>query len=549
MNPSGLANIGSSSNEQNLDHPSGPNAYSEGAQSPRQSVQHGTDQAVADHDANLQDKVQELNKLMAMIDIQEQVGDRTSEEVVMGPDQDDPVVVLGSYEARLKKLLSIRLLLASRYHNASSTIRGLNIDSNLKSDALMRLKNKRQEIWDSLEADIVPLKEEINCMKHDLALLDGGSRPIASIEPPALSKPRGQEFHVKWNSSDNKEYFLIYQTFKLEYIPLDPKSKDVDYSQINGSKFKDYPVLELDLSRTAREDIMKELARKVRYFLKTFQSFYQRSLPGILFEKMAWIYMSLSLSKVDRATLDYEERIQKFPQSERTWDRVKDCVYRTLEFDKIELDLVNELLEVRLKDGETIPDFAARVLPLIESLDLSDDMCTLLAGRIAYCLSDVGYQAIKSKYKSFRNVGSIKKYLEYLQSVPGAWPGTKTNHSLRIIKRFCGKPTADKMLNLGKMEQVERRSSKIKRGYVHDSKGEEDSSKKQKLTFKPCTYTKRCEEMQKKHDPRQCWYKRMDEKKNGPKSQPNTGNGIFKGRSEGNSFNKTVGAFSRITDE
>lgn len=496
------------------------------------------------------DQIEYIDRMVASIKLDDQVLN------LLIKDDVNPLEHLAAMQHRLKSLKTTRAGLRSRIFNTKMNLRALIAPLNVPNlfvnpdrvrDALEQVVNIEKKFMSRLEEGISYVSDFVSGMETDLEITPVNLANANPIKGAAARLSSGS--HVHWSSqTDNEEFLLIHAHLKEDLIPLvKGTTTTVDYSKLKLLKSSGHPELTLDLAKVDPDDTMKVLAKKVKTFLEAFRSHYEGLLPGLLFDKLAWAHMPRSLVKVERATRDFEGKIKAIPLDKRSWDEVVKCVYKTLDFDKIQVDIVSELLKTDLRRGESLAEFSDRIMPLIEAVKVPEQACGLIAGKISFSLSDVGYQATVKKYGSFMKVNDIKEYLEHLQTVPGAWPGARTNHAEVMLKRFGGK-IPDKTMNKDKSSNGTHVSHKS-----HNNGKRSRPSAPKPEWHEVCTYSENCKAKGLKHPKDKCFAFQADERKrkNGPSTNDrndHNGRGQFKKyKSNGDSV-KSINAFSVIND-
>ncbi|KAG0247475.1 hypothetical protein BG011_001421, partial [Mortierella polycephala] len=374
-------------------------------------------------------EVESLNQLFTMLDLENE----DEEEVEIGsegnPTKDDLLKLLCSYQKRLHKKANGKGLLLVRFNDAKQRLRRIQLERSVKDDALLKLTKQKEALLETLVNEVEDLRKDIEELKDALSTAYGHS------ESPDLQQQQEVEtskFSVKWNPNI-PEHVALYRIFKEENIPLIEDSDEVDYSKIKKRTFQGAPTLDLDVSKLSAEDMVTEVATRVVTFRNDFERHYRWSLTDDLFDKMAWDYMPIALSKAGLAK-DYTDLIIKKPMKERTWKQVVACLNKALKFELIEAYLADEVLTTRPKAGESFLAFHQRLKPLLEAAEFADDGCSLLIKALGNHISDIGFQATLKEYGSFEKVTSIKEYLEFLGNTPGAMEGSKTNHTHWFLK-------------------------------------------------------------------------------------------------------------------
>lgn len=115
------------------------------------------------------------------------------------------------------------------------------------------------------------------------AIISRGCREIAFLNV----KPLKEKHHARLFLEDHWKLANFYNSINSRWPRISnlqgaPLSKVL----VNGECRAGIIIINLDISKTPSEDMIKELATRVTTFLDDFQRFYDRTLIKALFDKM-----------------------------------------------------------------------------------------------------------------------------------------------------------------------------------------------------------------------------------------------------------------------
>jgi hypothetical protein len=487
-------------------------------------------------------EVEAMNQLFDLLVLVEDKGAEVEIGSAGNPTKEDLDKLLRSYERRLANRVNSKALLLVRFNDAKMRLKRIQLDDSIKDDALSKLTEQKESLLKTLIEDTKVCRRDIEELKDALKTNHG----YVESEPTEPKDPEPNRITIKWNPS-NPEHDALHRIFKEDNVPLLENSEEVDYSKIKKRTFPGAPFLDLDLSKVPVEDIVKEAATRVVTFRDDFERFYGWNLTDVLFDKMAWDYMASSLTKVGGLAKDYTDLITEVPLRERNWSKVVACLNKALKFELLAAHLADEVLKTRPKKGESVLAFTQRLRPLLEAAEVPDDGCVLLSKALCNHLSDIGFQATMKEYGSFDGIKSMKAYLKFLADTPGAFDGTRTNHSHWFIKKYGGKDGAQAVERMqanpkGEHDDKPNVLQRHKRFRSNEEQGKDKGQKKQKTDPKVCSYSEKCQRLRLKHPKEKCFHWQKD---NGISAAEKSDSQ----KHEGKKPLKTAGAFARINEE
>ncbi|KAF9199566.1 hypothetical protein BGZ59_003891 [Podila verticillata] len=204
---------------------------------------------------------------------------------------------------------------------------------------------------------------------------------------------------VKWDPS-NSVHIAIKAVYKIDHIP-----------------------------------IIKEIAKRVVKFKEDIKQVLRLHLTDNLFDKVAWLYLPMSLVKI-RLAKDYETAIAQTPVEDWTWDKAIKALHKSIKFKSVSSKVADIITKMHPEHGETMCMFSDHLFLLMEAANMDDNDCSWLVKLLGCYLSDVSMQVTMNKYKSLDNIKSIKEYLEFLHETPGAIEGNRTDHTAWFLSQF-----------------------------------------------------------------------------------------------------------------
>lgn len=515
--------------------------------SPKDQLDSRSDNENADVEASvpaleIAKEIEALSQLFSRLPVDD---DEEEEEIDLSSGEeltkDNYLNLLQSYERQLTKKMSGKGLLLVRFNQAKQRLRKLQLEKKDKDDALRKFEEQKDALLETLGEEAERLKKDIEQLKEVLIANYGYDKDVVVKTPLELEQ---NGITIKWNPK-NPEHDALHRQFKEVNIPLIEGSNEVDYSKVKMTVFANAPTLDLDVSKLPVEDMIKEIATRVVNFRDDFERFYKCAISDLLFDKMAWRYMSGSLNKVSSLAKDYTDLVQELPMRDRNWKQVVTCLNKALKFEQLEAHLADEVLMTRPKPGESLITFSQRLKPLLEAAEFPDDGCSLLIRALGNHVSDIGFQATLKEYGSFSEVKSIKAYLKFLAETPGAMEGTRTEKTHWFLQKYGGKSGAQAFARLeskSKSEQLEKTATQGKRSSSSDEQ-KDQNRKKQKLDVPICTFSEKCKMKRLRHHQHQCYHFQNEQKK---KELGDNGNGSKK---TGFKPVKAVGAFAKISED
>ncbi|KAI8345560.1 hypothetical protein B0O80DRAFT_491676 [Mortierella sp. GBAus27b] len=479
--------------------------------------------------ANTIEEVESLNTLFTLLDVSDKIEDKEEPCHADEPSKEDLIKTLQHQEKLLQNRTQCQSTLLIRFRSAKWRLDKIQLEESVKDDALTKLRNLKDKTLQALSKEADELEKEITVLRKSLKVNHGYEEYELSRQSalkPASQEPDEHKNTVKWSQS-SKEHAAIHRIFNEDYIPIHEETGEVDYSKIRKKIFKGAPMLDLDVSKFPIEDMIRELATRVINFRDKFERFYLWNLTDVLFDKMAWDYFGYSISENHGLSQDYAKNIAKF--------------------ELLESDLADVVLRTRPRKGETVRAFEERLRPLLEAAEFPDDGCGLLIKALGRYLSDTGFQATIKEYGAFSKVKSMKGYLEFLANTPGAFDGTRTDHTLWFITKYGGKTPQQVMERLKPQTKTEQEGKpnhnlRHKKPRFQSEPSKEDVDKKPMPDIKICTYNDKCQRRRLRHSKEDCFHWQRDNGIEPPSRNDKT-------KKDNKRPFKSVGAFTRERDE
>ncbi|KFH63190.1 hypothetical protein MVEG_11225 [Podila verticillata NRRL 6337] len=241
---------------------------------------------------------------------------------------------------------------------------------------------------------------------------------------------------VKWDPS-NSVHIAIKAVYKIDHIPIIKGTKNINVTKLKHVELKNQPTLEVNwMTLSNDKDLaLLEIAKRVVKFKEDIKQVLRLHLTDNLFDKVAWLYLPMSLVKI-RLAKDYETAIAQTPVEDWTWDKAIKALHKSIKFKSVSSKVANIITKMHPEHGETMCMFSNHLFLLMEAANMDDNDCSWLVKLLGCYLSDVSMQVTMNKYKSLDNIKSIKEYLEFLHETPGAIEGNRTDHTAWFLSQF-----------------------------------------------------------------------------------------------------------------
>ncbi|KAF8976651.1 hypothetical protein BGZ52_007729, partial [Haplosporangium bisporale] len=200
--------------------------------------------------------------------------------------------------------------------------------------------------------------------------------------------PKVDDCVVKWDPS-NSVHIAIKAVYKIDHIPIIKGTKNINVTKLKHIELKNQPTLEVDqMTLSNDKDLaLLEIAKRVVKFKEDIKHALRLHLMDDLFDKVAWLYLPMSLVKIGLAK-DYETAIVQTPVEDRTWDKAIEALHKSIKFESVSSKVADIITKMRPEHGETMHMFSDRLLPLMEAANMDNNDCSWLVKPLGCYLSD-----------------------------------------------------------------------------------------------------------------------------------------------------------------
>jgi hypothetical protein len=237
----------------------------------------------------------------------------------------------------------------------------------------------------------------------------------------------------------DRKHEAVARIFGYETIPIvSPHSLEINWSRVHYEYREGAPTLQLQLHGVSAADMPLRTIGTIMDFLDEFEVFY-KSIFDILFDDVAWRYMGRALQPCGM-TCKFDEAIKKIDTKHRHWGAIEGCIRDIFRFNRMQNEIVKELVATRPRSGEDADRFAYRIKTMFRAANLPE-MEKVVIFKIVANLPDLGKERVRDRFKKVEDIPSLDMLLGFLCNHPSLLRGYRTDPTAWVRSRFSDKGT------------------------------------------------------------------------------------------------------------